>query len=164
MICTGKGDKTMHLFDTFEGIPKGNQEYGEQFKENLYACSLETVQANLSGFTNVRFHKGLFPDSIRGDREIENTTFGFINIDVDLHKGTLECLKFFYPRMVPGGILISHDYMLEGVRAAFDQFMVDKPEQIIDLPTTQCMFVKLADTASKTINSSDELQDQKVAS
>jgi len=71
MICTGKGDKTMHLFDTFEGIPKGNQEYGEQFKENLYACSLETVQANLSGFTNVRFHKGLFPDSIRGDREIE---------------------------------------------------------------------------------------------
>ncbi len=147
MICKGKGDKRMHLFDTFEGIPKGRHEYGEQFKEKLYACSLEDVKKNLSEFSNLRFHKGLFPNSIRGLSEVEDMTYAFVNVDVDLYEGTLECLKFFYPRMTPGGIFVSHDYMLQGVRAAFDQFMADKSEQIIDLPTTQCMFVKLGSPA-----------------
>jgi hypothetical protein len=148
MICKGKGDKRMYLFDTFEGIPKGQQEYGEYFKEKMYACSLEVVRQNLSEFTNLRFQKGLFPESVKGAPELENATFAFVNIDVDLYEGTLECLKYFYPRMTPGGILISHDYKLAGVRAAFDQFMADKPEQVIDLPTTQCMFIKQDDMAS----------------
>lgn len=142
MICLGKGDKPMHLFDTFSGIPKGLEKYNEHFKENLYACSLETVRSNLAEFNNLSFHKGLFPNSIEDDQEIQNTNFAFVNIDVDLYEGTLECLKFFYPRMSPGGILVSHDYMLTGVKAAIDEFMSDKPEEIIDLPTTQCMFVK----------------------
>ncbi|MEM7456527.1 MAG: TylF/MycF/NovP-related O-methyltransferase [Planctomycetota bacterium] len=152
MICQGKeGDKRMHIFDTFEGIPRGRKDFGEHFKENLYACSLEQVQANLSDFPNVAFHKGLFPSSVNGNSEIEQTKFAFVNIDVDLYEGTLECLKFFYPRMSPGGILVSHDYMLDGVRAAFDEFMADKPERIVDLPTTQCMFVKLDDQSAGAI-------------
>lgn len=143
MICKGKGDKRMHVFDTFAGIPKGRKEFGEEFKENLYACSEQKVRENLSQFSNLQFHKGLFPNSIRGNQEIDGTKFAFINIDVDLYDGTLECLRFFYPRMTPGGILVSHDYMLQGVRAAFDEFFSDKIEQVVDLPTTQCMFVKL---------------------
>ena len=150
-ICQGKADKRMHLFDTFEGIPKGREEYGEQFKENLYACSLEKVKQNLSEFSNLKFHKGVFPASIVGMSEVEDARFSFVNIDVDLYEGTLACLQFFYPRMTTGGILISHDYMLAGVRAAFDEFMADKPEQIIDLPTTQCMFVKLNGAAAPTV-------------
>lgn len=151
MICKGKADKVMHLFDTFEGIPKGREDYGEHFKENLYSCSLENVKANLVDYSNLKFHKGIFPASIEGNEQIANTSFSFVNIDVDLYEGTLECLKFFYPRMTPGGILISHDYMLEGVRAAFDQFMIDKPEQLIDLPTTQCMMIKLDNQSAAAI-------------
>jgi hypothetical protein len=46
--------------------------------------------------------------------------------------------------MVRGGIVLSHDYsLLAGVRLAFDRFLEDKPEGLIELPTTQCMLVKL---------------------
>ena len=33
--------------------------------------------------------------------------------------------------------------MLGGDEGAFDEFFADKPEGIIELPTTQCMVVKL---------------------
>ena len=53
-------------------------------------------------------------------------------------------MEFFYPRMVPGGVMLTHDYsLLGGVKKAFDEFFADKPEGIIELPTTQCMVVKL---------------------
>lgn len=64
--------------------------------------------------------------------------------DVDLYESTLACLAFFYPRLHAGSVLLSHDYsLLAGVRAAFDEFLADKPESLIELPTSQCMVVKL---------------------
>jgi hypothetical protein len=64
---------------------------------------------------------------------------------VDLYESTLSCLRFFYPRLSPGGILISHDYLTaEGVNAAFREFFAGKPEPVIELTGYQCMIVKLA--------------------
>ena len=46
--------------------------------------------------------------------------------------------------MISGGVIVSHDYsLLAGVEKAFQEFFADKPEEIIDLPTTQCMIIKL---------------------
>jgi hypothetical protein len=40
--------------------------------------------------------------------------------------------------------MITHDYdILAGVQKAFKEFLADKPEGLIELPTTQCMVVKL---------------------
>jgi len=62
---------------------------------------------------------------------------------VGLYKSTLDCLEYFYPKMQPGGIMLSHDYsILEGVRQAFTEFLSGKPEYLIELPTTQCMVIK----------------------
>jgi len=56
----------------------------------------------------------------------------------------LKCLEYFYPRMIPGGIILSHDYsLLAGVKQAFEEFFEGKPEGLIEQPTTQCMIVKL---------------------
>jgi hypothetical protein len=39
--------------------------------------------------------------------------------------------------------MLSHDYsILAGVERAFAEFLADKPEGLIDLPTTQCMVIK----------------------
>ena len=47
--------------------------------------------------------------------------------------------------MVPGGIIITHDYsIIPGVASACRQFLQDKPETMIELPTTQAMLVKRA--------------------
>ncbi len=141
LICKAKGDKLLRLFDTYEGLPESSKEDRGIHKKNQYACSLENVQAYVAGFENVSFHKGLFPDSARG---IEESQYSFCHFDVDLYEGTKACLEYFYPRMIPGGIMVSHDYgLLAGVEQAFQEFFHNKPEQIIDMPTTQCMVVKL---------------------
>ena len=141
LICKAKGDKLLRLFDTYEGLPESSKEDRGVHKKNQYACSLEEVQAYVDGFENVHFHKGLFPDSAEG---IEENEYCFCHFDVDLYEGTKACLEYFYPRMISGGIMISHDYgLLAGVEQAFQEFFEDKPEEIIDVPTTQCMVVKL---------------------
>ena len=99
------------------------------------------VQEFLQGYPRVYLHKGIFPDAAQG---LEKMPYSFVHIDVDLYESTKACLEYFYPQLTPGGILISHDYsILAGVKMAFTEFMRDKRERLIELPTTQCMIVKL---------------------
>ena len=141
LICEVKGDKRLHIFDTFEGLPPDSDKDPGVHREGQYACSLESVQEYLKDYDNLEFHKGIFPDSAVG---VDEPEFAFAHFDVDLYAGTLACLEFFYPRMIPGGIMLSHDYdLLDGVEAAFTEFLADKPEELIELPTTQCMVIKL---------------------
>ena len=132
----------MHLFDTFAGLPEGSDADHDVFRRSQYACSQSDVRKNLSQFDALHFHEGLFPASAQGNAEVENAMYALAHFDVDLYEGTKECLDFFYPRMTQGGILISHDYFLEGVQKAFDEFLSDKPEELIEMPTTQCMVIK----------------------
>jgi O-methyltransferase len=140
LICAVKGDRDLHLFDTFEGLPAPSQ-FDPKFKSGSFAASQSQVQSLLSGFCNLHFHKGLFPASAAG---MEHLRFSFVHIDVDLYKSTRACLDWFYPRLNHGGLLISHDYReVEGVRKAFQEFFSDKPECLIELSGTQIAFVKI---------------------
>jgi hypothetical protein len=114
--------KTIHVFDTFEGLPEpGPQD--PRFSKGEYSCSLGKVQEYLKGLP-VEFHKGIFPHS---STNVRNRRFSFVHLDVDLYQSTLDCLNFFYPRLSLGGIIISHDYTTaEGVDLAFDEFFSDK--------------------------------------
>ncbi len=135
--------KRLHLFDTFAGLPQSSAKdrnvYTNKSKPQ-YACSLESVQSYLRDYSDLHFYKGLFPDTAE---PVRDRSFCFVHLDVDLYQSTLACLQFFYPRLVPGGILISHDYsILSGVKAAFTEFLADKPEALVELPTTQAMIIK----------------------
>jgi O-methyltransferase len=144
MICEAKGDVALHLFDTFEGLPEASEHdaTAHNNKANLYACSLESVKKYLQPYPNVSFYKGFFPDSAA--QLPEDETFSFAHFDVDLYESTLACLEYFYPKMITGGIILSHDYsILTGVRKAFTEFLDDKPESLIELSTTQCFVVKI---------------------
>jgi hypothetical protein len=141
LMCEVKGDRQLHLFDTFEGLPPATKPDRKIHRVGQYRADLESVQQYLAGYEHVFYHKGLFPDSTA---DVEDRTYTFAHFDVDLYEGTKACFEYFYPRMVRGGVLISHDYdWASGVRKATDEFFDDKPEPIIELPTTQCMVVKL---------------------
>ena len=149
LICQFKDGKTLHLCDTFEGLPepeamdvrfvKGS--FDVKFGKGAFHCPLESVQKYLSGFSGVEFHQGYFPASADSLRE---TRFSFANLDVDLYASTKGCLEFLYPRMSSGGVIISHDYTTAvGVRQAFDEYFADKPEPVLVLCGSQCLVVKL---------------------
>lgn len=141
IICEVKGDKPLHLFDTFEGLPEAAEQDRNVHRKGQYAYGLENVQEYLRMYDNVHYHKGLFPDSAV---DVPVQPYAFAHFDVDLYEGTLACLEYFYPKMVRGGLILSHDYsLLAGVEQAFTEFFADKPEEVIDLPTTQCLVFKI---------------------
>jgi hypothetical protein len=134
------GRRTLHLFDTFEGLPEPGPNDSARFCKGSYGCSLESVQQYLAGLPVV-YHKGFFPQSADG---LGDAMFAFVHLDVDLYTSTLEGLKFFYPRLSRGGILVSHDYKSSaGVDKAFQEFFADKPEPVVGLSGYQCLVVKL---------------------
>jgi O-methyltransferase len=141
LICKANTEKLLHLFDTFEGIPKVDKIDESLFYAGQFSSSFEEVKCSLKEYKNVRFYRGLFPETAR---PVEDKKFSFIHLDVDTYQSTLSCLQFFYTRMNRGGIIISHDYInADGVRKAFDEFFEDKLEPIIEMSGTQCLIVKL---------------------
>jgi O-methyltransferase len=143
LICEAKGSRDLHLFDTFAGLPPpGDHDRGTVFWEGQFAATQESVQRYLARYPNVHFHKGLFPATAD---PIMNLQFCFVHLDVDFYEGTRAGLEIFYPRMVPGGVLMSHDYDAAGVRRAVDEFFADKPEIVIQQPAgSHCIAIKAA--------------------
>jgi O-methyltransferase len=146
IICSAKGNRELHLFDTFAGLPEVSEDDRRSdgkmyFYKSMYAASLESVQRYLKDFSGVHFYKGLFPAT---SAPVENTRFSFVHLDVDIYQSTKDALEFFYPRMNQGGVIISHDYInASGVRKAFDEFFADKPEPLIEMSGTQVLVVKI---------------------
>jgi O-methyltransferase len=138
IMCEAKGNSALHLFDTFSGLPNPGEEE-RVFKRGQFAASLSSVRNVLNAYTQVHFHPGMFPHSTTG---LDALRFSLVHIDVDIYASTLAGLEFFYPRMITGGIIITHDYStLPGVARAFADFFTDKRRAIIELPTTQAMVV-----------------------
>jgi hypothetical protein len=147
IICEARAHKALHLFDTFEGLPSVDPVdttpwNGHSFAKGQYRSSLDRVSAYLTEYADVHFYVGVFPET--GDA-VRDRRFAFVHLDVDTFRSTLEALSFFYPRMSPGGIIISHDYASsKGVRTAFGSFLNDRMEPLVELSgnRNQCLMVK----------------------
>jgi hypothetical protein len=154
-ICEAKGDKTLYLFDTFEGMPDNmiSSEKDSWPDGTHIDTSVEEVKTYLSDYPNVHFIKGIFPESLSNypDYDIANKKFSLVHLDVDLYKSTLGALEFFYPKMVPYGRIISHNYNLSpipggdtpGVKAAFMEYFEGREYSFIEIADTQCMVIKI---------------------
>jgi O-methyltransferase len=146
LICETGCGMPLHLFDTFEGMPETNASTDGNFARGDFAdTSLDDVRIYLSAFTDVHFHKGFFPASAAGT-DAEKLSYRMVHLDVDIRESTLNCLEFFYPRMLRGGLIVSHDYAhlpAPGVRSAFDDFFRDKPETVIRMWDNQCVVTKI---------------------
>lgn len=145
LIAETKGDKALHLFDTFEGLPTVTDEDDRKdgkvhFYQGMYPASYEEVKAYLS-LPNTIVYKGLFPQT---GEPVKDKKFSFVHLDVDIYQSTKKSLEFFYPRMSRGGVILSHDYLqASGVRKAFDEFFSDKPETLLETIGSQVLVVKI---------------------
>lgn len=140
LIASHSNGRTLHLFDTFDGLPAPSGVDSAKFSAGDFRSQLDDVENFLTGHS-CQFYKGFFPNTTgpAADRR-----FSFVHLDVDIYGSTLAGLEFFYPRLVRGGILISHDYLsADGVNKAMLEFFEDKPERPIELVSGyQCMIVK----------------------
>lgn len=134
--------KSLLLFDTFAGMPETSAEKDIHQAGDFSDTSLEQVKRFLDGCERVEFFPGLFPDTAQA---LSDRTFCMVHADVDIYPSTRDCCRFFYPRLVAGGILVFDDYgylSCPGVKSAADEFFADKPETPVFLPTGQAFVVK----------------------
>ena len=134
----------MHrVFDSFEGLSSPSAVDSNYFAKGYFAASEEVVRRTLAEFDFVTYHKGWIPDCFRG---LEAERFALVHIDVDLYQPTIDSLRYVYPRMATGGVIICDDSgfptLCPGARKAMDEFFVDKPEPIIEVPTGQSFVIK----------------------
>ena len=145
LIAEVKNEKELYLFDTFEGLPKVSTKdthFGTSYwKTGEFSnTSLENVENYLSNYKNIYCYKGKFPET---SEPIKIKKFSFVHLDVDLFQSTIDCLEFFYPRMINGGIILTHDYHTDGVKQAFNECCKDKKIPQIQLLGSQCAITKL---------------------
>ena len=126
------GRKNFYLFDTFCGMPDNIDARDNRHKAGDFNnTSFEEVSGVLSGFPFVSIYKGMFP--LENSEYVEDKLFSFVHLDVDIYNSYKDCLEFFYPKMVSGGIMAFDDYghpSCKGATEAVNDFLEDKPEKI----------------------------------
>ncbi len=120
-------DRTLYSFDTFTGFDQRDVDdekaiYSNKWRQgNFRATSPEYVAHYLGRPENLRLIPGWFPETFDGYHHL---LWRFAHIDMDLYQPTLIALLLLWPRMVPGGIIMIHDYGCTSFRAklAVDHF------------------------------------------
>lgn len=131
-----------HIFDSFEGLSAPSGRDGEYWTANDLSIGEGIVRENLREFSGVKYYKGWIPSRF-GD--VENGTFSFVHVDVDLYEPTLESIRFFYDRLNDGGIFVCDDYgflTCPGATAAIEEYLLAKPEKMVSLPGGGGFFIK----------------------
>lgn len=134
--------KTVHLFDTFAGMPATNSDFDKHLAGEFSDTSLSIVQEGLKDCRNVRFYQGLFPAT---SGPIEQSKFSLVHVDADIYDSVRACCEFFYPRLENDAVMLFDDYgfpTCPGARKAVDEFFFDKPDVPFYLPTGQCLVVR----------------------
>ncbi len=141
MIGAIAHDKTVRLFDTFDGMPgTATPVYDTHQKGDFADTSFESVRDRV----NVDYiHKGFIPKTFEG---LEDRKICFSHIDVDIFQSVYDCCEFIYPRTTSGGIMLFDDCgfpSCAGARTAVDMYFADKTEKPIYLTTGQVLIIKI---------------------
>ena len=105
-------ERHLYLFDTFEGfderdiIVESSRNYSHAKKNDFSDTDVKSVVACLPYPKLVTFRKGYFPETAR-DLTVQ---YALVSLDADLFQPTLEGLRYFYPRLNRGGVILLHDY------------------------------------------------------
>ena len=146
-------DGTFHIFDSFQGFSQiTSEDYNERSplhdKEitalrNLFAAPEQEVRDNLAEFDFLEFYPGWIPERFP---EVADKRFVFVNIDVDLYHPTRDCIEFFLPRLVDGGVMVFNDYgytQFPGATAAVDEELAAiNPSFFYEIPTGGAFLIK----------------------
>lgn len=112
-------EKELHIFDTWEGTP-----YDDPLchhKKGEWATSLEECRKLVGTNERTYYHPGIFP--VDSPDYIKENKYCFVYVDMDTEQATRDAIEFFWPRMVPGGLMVFDDYgwiPCAGVKVAVD--------------------------------------------
>lgn len=138
------------MVDSFEGLSPPIEADGAHAKKSFdnrafTTTSVERVKQTLSEFPGVQFLQGWIPEILA---ELPDTGYRFVHIDVDIYEPTLDCLRYFYPRMNRGGIIVCDDFgpwpenIWEGCEKAFREFCNENQIPFAKLDSGNAVIIK----------------------
>ncbi|BDA83948.1 hypothetical protein Sa4125_14900 [Aureimonas sp. SA4125] len=135
------GERTIHLFDTYEGLPEPSAEdvdiWGHDAKKwwetkkvseeasDWARAHLDEVKENMrrTGYPEerLRYVKGMVETTIPQHAPEQ---ISILRLDTDWYASTVHEMEHLFPRLVPNGILIIDDYgHFKGAKQAIDEYL-----------------------------------------
>jgi len=142
IIRDSEPTRHLHLFDTFEGMPKTDGAIDLHKKGDFSDTALDAVQQYVKHNDITVYHKGFIPSTFL---ELESSRIAFAHIDVDIRQSVADCCEFIFPRLSVGGFLVFDDYgfpSCPGARQAVDTYFAGKEIVPLILPTGQAVVFK----------------------
>jgi len=139
------------IFDSFQGLSaprpedtiKGSGPQAERLRQETqagqFAASLEEVKAALHGFPRIEFFPGWIPGAFPDEPD---ACYRFVHLDVDVYQPTRDSLEYFFPKVVPGGIIVCDDFGWPGARKAVEEFCVRIGASFETTPHLQAYIVR----------------------
>lgn len=144
LLAARLGKQTLHLFDTFKGMPEPDPKVDLHAKGNFSDTSAESVLRFLGRPDRVKIHEGLFPNTASG---LESERWSLVHVDADLYRSVLDACVFFWPGLIPGGAMVFDDYgfaSCPGAKKAVDEFFPARTDSTgLYLPTGQYLAFKV---------------------
>lgn len=133
-------DRTLYLFDSFEGFYQGDVYEDERIgntreKDEFSDTNEKIVLKKMKYPKNCVIKKGFFPDTWQNINE----KFVFVSIDFDLYQPIYEGLCRVWENMQAGGYIFIHDYNnpgYPGSKKAVTQFCVERKTAFVPLSDT----------------------------
>jgi O-methyltransferase len=158
-IARGRPDwrgEGFHVFDSFEGLSEPQAEdldvggmnaaeaqriQGMMHRGNMAFPLAQLREVFLPAYPDVTFHPGWIPASFEG---LPERRYRFVHVDVDLYQPTLDAFGYFFPRLEPGGVVVTDDYNWPGGRKAVDDFCAANGLQAGFTGTSQAFLRRVA--------------------
>lgn len=130
--------RKIHLFDSFQGIPKAGPEDNEISgllgrggpcePSGISSQSVDQVKEHLTEWgvplDYFVFHEGWFDDTLPN---VSIEQIAILRLDADLYHGTKLALEHLYGSLAVGGWCVIDDYQMDGCRQSVDEFIRPAP-------------------------------------
>lgn len=144
LMGLNRTNRRLYLFDTFEGLPKPDEDLDVDIwgnrgidgwrphqvtdQSSTWALArMDEVQSNLQStgypFENIHFIKGMVEDTIPKQSP---STIALLRLDTDWYSSTHHELVHLFPRLSRNGVIIIDDYgHFKGARKAVDDYLAE---------------------------------------
>lgn len=163
--------KTFYLLDTFAGLDPRFITTGERreaalkvseqsLRYGIYVNGVDRVRANFAQWKNHRIIVGAVPETLD---QVDTPKVAYLHIDMNCAPPEVAALRFFWPRLAPGALVLLDDYAYRGFdeqRLAMNKLAKELGVPICALPTGQGLLMKPAVIPAATSTSISERYQQ----